>query len=375
MATAEVLAVQELLDPVSDESLTGEDLRADASPTSLYYRVKDARIAARAAERANIEDVSAVPQEWRIVLESGVEALRTRAKDLEIAAWMVEALVRLEGFAGLRDGFRLIEGLVVRFWDGLYPMPDEDGIATRVAPITGLNGEGAEGTLILPIRNVPLTRGAEKSFALWQFEQAADLDRMADPDKKAAKIEAGAVAMEVFTASVTETPTDFLVDLAEDIEQAQAAFVAMNAALDAAAGADAPPYGKIRDALEAVGDAVRFFAADKLAGGAGAAAGDSTDDVGETEAAGDEGNQGTGRRRNGEYQTREEALADILRIAAYFRKQEPHSPISYTLEEVVRRSRLSLPELLAELIQDDTARRMFLLASGIKPPEEASSGY
>lgn len=380
MATAEVLAVEELLEPVTEDAPAGEDLRADSSPNSLYYRVKDARIAARAAERANIEDASAVPPEWRIVVEAGSEALRTKGKDLEIAAWMVEALVRLEGFAGLRDGFRLIEGLVARFWDDLYPQPDEDGIATRVAPVTGLNGEGGDGTLILPIRNVPLTQGAEHSYALWQFEQAAELDRMTDADRKAAKIAAGALSMEQFTATVNETPAEFFVDLAEDIELAQAAFAAMNSALDQAAGADSPPYGKIRDALEAALDAVRFFAAEKLADAAAdAEAADAADVDVAAEGYADAGEgspaQATGRRRNGEYQTREEALADIQRIAAYFRKQEPHSPISYTLEEVVRRSRLSLPELLAELIQDDSARRLFLLASGIKPPEEASSGY
>ncbi len=63
-------------------------------------------------------------------------------------------------------------------------------------------------------------------------------------------------------------------------------------------------------------------------------------------------------------------MTELTRIADFFRRTEPHSPISYTLEEAVRRGRLSLPELLTELLQDNSeARKMFLVASGIKPSE------
>ena len=379
MGTPVIFATEEFLSPISEEAPAGEDIRADASPSSPYYAVKDARVAARAAERANIEDASAIPDEWQIVLDTGIEILKTKSKDLEIAAWMVEAMVRLAGFAGLRDGFRLIEGLVTQFWDGLYPQPDEDGISTRVAAVSGLNGEGGEGTLILPIRKVPLTHGTEHAFALWQFEQATDLERQADPEKKAAKVADGAVSMEAFTASVAATRAGDFIDLIADIEAAQEALAAMGAALDQAAGSDAPSCGKLRDTLAAVADAVRFFAADKLAeaaAGDDAAAGDETPPAGsgaEAEAAG--GGEGGRKRRQG-YETREEALAELTRIAAFFRKYEPHSPISYTLEEVVRRGSLTLPQLLEELVQDAEARRLFLLSSGIRvQTAETSSDY
>jgi len=89
--------------------------------------------------------------------------------------------------------------------------------------------------------------------------------------------------------------------------------------------------------------------------------------------AGEAGVQASGaapaaRVREG-YETREQAFSELAKIADFFRRIEPHSPISYTLDEVVRRGRMTLPELLSELIQDEGARRLFLLSSGIKPPE------
>ena len=41
-----------LLAPISEEAPAGSDLRTDYSPDSIYYRLRDARAEARAAERA-----------------------------------------------------------------------------------------------------------------------------------------------------------------------------------------------------------------------------------------------------------------------------------------------------------------------------------
>ena len=55
-------------------------------------------------------------------------------KDLEIAAWLTEALLRDGGLAGLAAGVGLMAGLVEAFWDELYPLPDEEGMATSPGP-------------------------------------------------------------------------------------------------------------------------------------------------------------------------------------------------------------------------------------------------
>ena len=49
---------------------------------------------------------------WRKVAELAPDILKNQAKDLEIASWLTESLVRRYGFQGLRDGFKLIHGLI-----------------------------------------------------------------------------------------------------------------------------------------------------------------------------------------------------------------------------------------------------------------------
>jgi hypothetical protein len=71
-----------------------------------------------------------------------VAQLKSRSR----ATWLTEALVRIAGLRGLMAGASVIGGLVERYWDGVFPMPDEHGMETRVAAVAGLSGQGADGT-------------------------------------------------------------------------------------------------------------------------------------------------------------------------------------------------------------------------------------
>jgi type VI secretion system protein ImpA len=67
--------------------------------------------------------------------------------------------------------------------------------------------------------------------------------------------------------------------------------------------------------------------------------------------------------------SREDMLRELERIAEFFRRTEPQSPLSYTLEEAVRRGRMSWPELMAEIVTDAATRDNILMQLGIRPPQ------
>jgi len=377
MAGPQVIDLETLLAPISEDAPAGVDPRSDTSVNSLYYRVKDARNAARAAERSAVEVGGPMPEEWEDVVDAALEVLSGHAKDLEIAAWMTEGLVRRDGFAGLRDGLKVIKGIVVSFWDQCFPVIDEDdGIEGKVSAISGLSGAGAVGTLIQPIRLAPLTRGSQWNFSHWNYEQANELEKLTDPNRRQERIDNGAVTMEQFRQSVAETSSAHFQQISETLDECLDALAEMSAAFDAVAGADAPSTSGLRGMLEEVRSAVRHFAADKLAAAelasAAAEEGVAASAAETSDAAAGEGTVVV-RKING-YTTREDALAELQRIASYFRKTEPHSPISYTLDDAVRRARLTLPELLAERAEDPAHIQRILMAEGIKPPDDQSEG-
>ena len=376
MPTAPLLDIDALIAPISDDTPAGEDLRSDASPTSVYYQLKDARSSARAEERQNAAEgeTSAMPAQWQVIVETGPSVLVERSKDLEVAAWLIESLVRFHGFAGLRDGFSLVAALVRTHWEGLYPHEDEDGLETKIAPLTGLNGEGADGTLIHPIRQIPLTEpGDLGALAYWHHEQADAVARIADDDKRQARIDAGAITIDQFNATVHATSPEFYQRLMEDAEGAVAAFADLETALSDACGADGPPTAGIRGAMNDVIDMVKFIAKDRMPVEAAGedAAGDT--DRAEATATGDAPARAAGGGSDA-INNREDAFRLILKAAEFFRRNEPHSPIAYTLEDLVRRGRMPLQELLLELIPDTDARRAFLTAAGIRAASAEGSG-
>ncbi len=373
MASSEVLDFARLLEPIAGENPAGQPLRADFSGTSLYHQIKDARAAARSAERnfayEDGEDGGQGPNaaDWKPILTLAPQVIAEEAKDLEVAAWLAEALVRQHGYAGLRDGFRLLRELVERFWDNIYPLPDEDGVNTRTAPLTGLNGDGADGVLVRPILTVPVTvDGTTRASSCADHEQAADLDRVEDPDKRAQRIERGAVTMQVFDQAVLETPIDVLANHLDDVTASLREFDQLCAVLNEKCGVDesghslAPPSSSIREALEKCSDLLQNLCRGRLPDASAESAADG--------AAADGGD----RKSSGPIRNREAAFQSLLQVAEFFKRTEPHSPISYALEQAVRWGRMPLPDLLTELIPEEPARLQLFKLVGITRPDKTS---
>jgi len=94
------------------------------------------------------------PADWNKVLKLGTDVLATESKDLQVCAWVVEALGKLRGFDGLREGFDLIRQLQEAFWPSAYPRIEDGDTYDRRYPYESLS---ADESLPLLIRSIPLT--------------------------------------------------------------------------------------------------------------------------------------------------------------------------------------------------------------------------
>lgn len=366
--------LEALLAPIDGDTPQGVDLREDYSAQSPYFRLRDARSEAREAERRaeslGDDAEGGVPQAWRTVISIGSQAIAERSKDLEVASWMTEALLRMHGLPGLSAGALLIQGLAERYWDGVYPLPDEDGIATRVSPITGLSGADADGTLMPALRRLPLFNRPDGSpFGWWEYERAVELAGIADQDRRQQRINSGTLPIEEVEGLARAAGAAHFGRLKATLAATIAAWTGMAATLDNLAGYDGPSTGRVRDLLQSMLEIVtRFAPSDDGAEPAFADVAESSSAGGEVVAAGG----GAGRAAGPAPRSREDYLRLLIEIADYFRKTEPHSPLSYTLQDAVRRARMTLPELLAELVPDESSRAQILNTLGIRPPQDSS---
>ncbi|MFB9971280.1 type VI secretion system protein TssA [Pseudoroseomonas cervicalis] len=369
--------LEKLLTPLAEgDGGAGVDLREDYSPASSYQKLRDARAEARAEERAQDAEggEDSVPLPWREVKRLGQLCLAERSRDIEIAAWLAEALVRLDGLAGLRDAAQLLAGLLEQYWDVLHPRPDEDGLEGRAAPLAGLAGSSADGTLMQPLRRLALFRRADGSgVSLYQWNLAEETAALADAKRREARLASGIADLSVLEREAAAAAPQWQA-LRQAAGDALSAWHAFDAQCSARFGEAAPPTRRVAEVLERMQDlAVRFGGAASATSPAAApvaapAAVAATPIAAPAPAA-------LPPASGGAPASREEAIRRLEDIAAFFRATEPHSPIAYSIETLARRARMPLPALLEEVLPDKAARHAMLSMLGIQslasPPPAA----
>lgn len=377
MSSTSLIDISTLLAPIDGELSVGPDLRESASYTSDYSQLKDARRAARDAERNNMFDGDSTEanEHWHKIFVLAPKVITSQSKDLEVACWLTEALVRKAGFSGLKDGFTLLRQLIENYWEaGLYPAEDEDGIETRVSPIAGLNGEGADGVLLSPIRKADITEdAAEEPYSLGQYNQAVDVSRIEDNRKRKAMEEKNGFSLESIEKAVSQSSSEFYGQLAADITVCLAEYRQVNTLLvDFCGNYDAPATSKIIELIEEAKSAVNHIAKAKMP--IASAPEDSSEIEGQVDGEAQLDNQETVTSSttvtvNMALNSRDDAFKQLNILAEYFLKTEPHSPISYILSKSIKWGNMPLDELMKELIPDSSSRDIYSSLTGVNVDE------
>lgn len=363
-----ILDIKQCLQAISVESPTGSDLREETAADALYYQIKDCRLSARQAERQSLQTgmESQAASDWQQVYQLGQHILSSQSKDLEVMAWLIEALLRQYQLPGLQLGWQLARQLIEQYWGQLYPRVDEEGAGICVAAFTGLNGEDREGALIAPIAAIPITASGDSGpVLLWQYQQALALESITDLAQREQRLAAGAMVLADIKQFVVESGVEFYQQLRTNLNACIEEFAALKLIFDEKCGLDSPPYSYIEQALAQFSEHLGFLLHDApfvlVATDEQADMIEQVDDQPEVimEALGQV-------MPSTAIEHRCEALKSLSHIADFFLKTEPHSPLPFLLQRAIRWGNLPLPELLAELISDDTSRNQLSLLTGIQ---------
>ncbi len=250
-----------LLNPIPGENPSGQSLRYDP----VYDKIREAR---RAEEEYQLSEEAARRDVWSRaavkkadflqVIKLSTEALSKRTKDLQIAAWLTEALLVQERIPGLTQGLDLMRGLIEGFWDTLYPEVEEDDLQMRAAPI-----EWVGALLENQVHKVPLTKNKLDWYKFQESRRVGyENDAKGNDAKMAARqaaIEEKKCTAEEFDEAVRNTGEPFFRQFMEDLAAANISVQAMETLCDEKFGREAPNFANLKKALEDLQDAVREF--------------------------------------------------------------------------------------------------------------------
>ncbi len=342
------VASDPLLAPIPGGSPAGEDLRYDA----VYDRIQEARREEDSTAPQGIWSVKLKRAEWSTVRDEAVAALSTRTKDLQLAAWLAEAWLALDGLSGLTRGVRLITALSSAFWPEAYPKLQDDDAEIRLAPFFWMESRLPErvGQVLITGRH-----GPDDAALSWQAMVSAQrlemLSGSAALEYKAA-VNQGALTAAAFTAAVRATPTGFFEKLATDAQSALDAVQALSATLEALCGIDAPGLSALERAVEEVGRFARRTLADRGVAGAPAARTPPLPVTVPNPVV-----QPAAPLTRTPVASRDQAYALLAEIAQFLIVTEPHSPTPYLIRRAITWGSMGLNELLQELVDEDSSRK------------------
>lgn len=322
-----MLNLEKLLAPVSPDRPCGEDL--------AFSSEIDAIVRARQADDPSLEQGAWVTElkeaDWKFVAKQCAQLIEKRSKDLQLAVWLAEAEARTGGLRGLADSLILVACLCERYWDGVYPLPDEDGHERRIGNLAWL------ASRIAPLlREVALTEG-QPGYALRDF----DVARMHGGDELA-RLE---------TAKARSSPA-FFEALLRDCEHCAGALERIERSIDARLGVEGPSFSAAKSGLQSL----VLFVKPMVKEGAAALAGRETANA--------PAPAGTAQTRApapamevmaGAPQSRAQALAQLREVAGFFRRTEPHSPVAYLAEKAAHWGEQPLHVWLRAVVKDDAS--------------------
>lgn len=304
--------------------------------------------------------------DWAQIAQLCGEALSQRTKDLQLAAWLLEAWTRQQGLAGLVRGVALVHGLVARYWEGLHPRIEDDDTDARVAPLEWLN-EVVSSTLLVHVTLVPLheRKPGRVTLADWQRMMASELAAPAGGAPATGPDGLPPLTRDEVTANARRHAAAVLASSLAQARECRSAVAGLAGLLDAKLGKDAPNLSKIANVLENMERVLAQLQptlVSKLSAALGAggppAAQEPTPSGASMETP--PSSDLNGRPQDvpapvqlAQWSSREEAYRTLEALADYLGQIEPHSPTPYLIRRAVNWGRMPLPELFAEIMREE----------------------
>lgn len=356
-----MIDLAQILAPISGELPAGRNLRLVPGDTTIATLDEMRREADPELDFGGKGKAA----DWKGAAALSSAALAEKSKDLQISAYLAEALARTQGYPGLLEGLRIVRGLLEKFWDGMHPGA-EDGEIILAVRAKWLSWIGSSNDFRRTVKRIPITAAVGGVARSWlDQEEARRLDEAAMMSDKTTFNElqqSGRISSEEWRNALAATQPAHLEGILSSVRACDEELNALTVFCDEKFGGDAPSLLSLSDLLqECRGQLERFLA--------GIAPPPEEAESTSSSVAGTPGGSRGGA--SGPIGTRDDAYRRLREVAEYLRRAEPHSPVSYLIDRAVRWGQMPFQDLLRDVLKhNEDARTTVLETLGLAEPEE-----
>lgn len=191
--------------------------------------------------------------DWSKIESLCVEALLTESKDLQIAAWLAEAWISLDGIEGYTRGVQILSGLCETFWETIHPQPQDGDMENRQMIFEWLDSTLSSRLMLV---NLTQSRYDQTAFGLGFYKSVQHSDALQKRAEKASnpnrKVDPSKIigTVEDFQKSLDQTPDAFLIKQRQNLVEASHATQAFKAGLSSLLGNASPSFFQILGTLK-----------------------------------------------------------------------------------------------------------------------------
>lgn len=347
-----MFSAEQLLLPISNEQPSGVDL--------AFSPELDAISLARKFDDPSLDQGEWVAElkeaDWDFVVRRCAGLLAGSSKDLRLAVWLTEAGAKLYHLRGLSEGLLVLAGLCEKFWDrGLFPEADDGDQEQRIGNLSWILSR-----IPALLRDVPVTGGIGGAFTTTDFETARRQSNQGD----SAKAGGGPKLSDMETARRNNSAA-FCASFAVDAQDCLEALEKLERIADERLGKDSPGFSNARDAVESM---LRVMPSTAAAPAPTAAAPDSGASIsaehGHAPAAAP-----APAGPPGAISTRAQAIDQLRAVAQFFRRTEPHSPVSYFADKAANAADQDLHSWLRSVVKDAGSLAHIEELLGVQAPD------
>ncbi|HYL65116.1 MAG TPA: type VI secretion system protein TssA [Candidatus Methylomirabilis sp.] len=320
---------ERLLNPIPGENPSGKNLRYDP----VYDKIREARRAEEALPQGDWS-YEIKKADYPLVIKLATDVLSTKTKDLQIAAWLTEAVLARDHIAGLRQALDFLKGLLETFWDTMYPEIEDDDVEMRSAPLAWVGSK-----LDAAVRRLPLTKN---KLDLLKYQESRRVGYEADCEGNEVKTAARNAAIEdkkctgeEFDDAVRATGDAYYEKLAGDLVGALESLQSLETFGDEKFGREAPSFANLRLALEEMQDMVKQYHK-SVVEEPEAPVEEEVEEVQSESPAAASAPAAKKRAVTAEPADRDDAMQRISVVAGFLRRESPQNPVPYLLMRAAR---------------------------------------